>query len=300
MAQLDCGQCGYFCETYAAAIASGAEASLSRCVPGGKATSRKLKELFAEIGAPAGGESDDSGRGRGAWPDAGNRSGRADRRSVASGSVAACGRDREGYAARRARGGRWRFALSGRRQPRRRRAQLPRSGRARSSSGSAASPETAVQSPDGIERPLFEALSDCCEIRRPSDQAIEVLASRAHRPRGVAHPSGDGRGLSRSRSGQCRFARPARGIPIGAAAAFRTDFGARPAVAAALFDRLVAKDDARRSASRRRRGALSDARAPARRRRLDLSQRPAVAGRNGLGATSIRPTGFACRRPIGR
>ena len=51
MAQLDCGQCGYFCGTYAAAIANGAEASLSRCVPGGKATSRKLKELRAEIGS---------------------------------------------------------------------------------------------------------------------------------------------------------------------------------------------------------------------------------------------------------
>src|SRR5580700_4346612 len=33
--------------------------------------------------------------------------------------------------------------------------------------------------PDGIERPLGEALSQFCEIRRPSDQAIEVLSSRA-------------------------------------------------------------------------------------------------------------------------
>ncbi len=41
-------------------------------------------------------------------------------------------------------------------------------------------PETPVISPDGIERPLFDALSQACEIRRPSDQAIEVLASRAH------------------------------------------------------------------------------------------------------------------------
>jgi sulfite reductase (NADPH) flavoprotein alpha-component len=39
--------------------------------------------------------------------------------------------------------------------------------------------DTPVQSPDGIERPLVEALSEHCEIRRPSDQAIEVLASRA-------------------------------------------------------------------------------------------------------------------------
>lgn len=45
MAQLDCGQCGYLCQTYAEAIASGAETSLVRCVPGGKETARMLKEL---------------------------------------------------------------------------------------------------------------------------------------------------------------------------------------------------------------------------------------------------------------
>jgi sulfite reductase (NADPH) flavoprotein alpha-component len=43
----------------------------------------------------------------------------------------------------------------------------------------AARPNTPVLSPDGVERPLGEALAQFCEIRRPSDQAIEVLASRA-------------------------------------------------------------------------------------------------------------------------
>jgi sulfite reductase (NADPH) flavoprotein alpha-component len=42
-----------------------------------------------------------------------------------------------------------------------------------------AKPDTPVLSPDGIERPLAEALLEACEIRQPSDQAIEVLASRA-------------------------------------------------------------------------------------------------------------------------
>jgi sulfite reductase (NADPH) flavoprotein alpha-component len=51
MAQLDCGQCSYLCQSYAEAIASGAEKSLSRCVPGGKETARALKALLAE--APA-------------------------------------------------------------------------------------------------------------------------------------------------------------------------------------------------------------------------------------------------------
>ena len=35
-------------------------------------------------------------------------------------------------------------------------------------------------SPDGVERPLGHALAQFCEIRLPSDQAIEVLSSRAH------------------------------------------------------------------------------------------------------------------------
>src|ERR1700674_788460 len=47
MGQLDCGQCGYLCRSYAEAIARGEEKSLGKCVPGGKETSRMLKELMA-------------------------------------------------------------------------------------------------------------------------------------------------------------------------------------------------------------------------------------------------------------
>ena len=47
MAQLDCGQCGYLCQTYAAAIADGSEKSLKKCIPGAKPTMTKLKELTA-------------------------------------------------------------------------------------------------------------------------------------------------------------------------------------------------------------------------------------------------------------
>ena len=47
MGQLDCGQCGYLCQTYAEAIARGEEKSLTRCVPGGKETAHMLKELIA-------------------------------------------------------------------------------------------------------------------------------------------------------------------------------------------------------------------------------------------------------------
>lgn len=47
MAQLDCGQCGYVCKTYAAALASGAESSAALCVPGGKETQKAIKAMLA-------------------------------------------------------------------------------------------------------------------------------------------------------------------------------------------------------------------------------------------------------------
>ena len=48
MGQLDCGQCGYLCQSYAEALADGRETSSSLCVPGAKATARLLKQLLAE------------------------------------------------------------------------------------------------------------------------------------------------------------------------------------------------------------------------------------------------------------
>ncbi|MEP9349035.1 sulfite reductase subunit alpha [Xanthobacter sp. KR7-225] len=53
MAQQDCGQCGYVCETYAAAIAAGAEPKLNLCAPGGKETLRALKQLTEGAATPA-------------------------------------------------------------------------------------------------------------------------------------------------------------------------------------------------------------------------------------------------------
>ncbi|MFD1330853.1 sulfite reductase subunit alpha [Methylopila musalis] len=53
MAQQDCGQCGYLCDTYADALAKGEEKKLNLCVPGGKETSRMLKRLAEELGGAA-------------------------------------------------------------------------------------------------------------------------------------------------------------------------------------------------------------------------------------------------------
>ncbi len=47
MAQLDCGQCGYLCQTYAEALAEGRETSSGLCVPGGKPTMKAVKALLA-------------------------------------------------------------------------------------------------------------------------------------------------------------------------------------------------------------------------------------------------------------
>jgi sulfite reductase (NADPH) flavoprotein alpha-component len=52
MAQQDCGQCGYNCKDYSAAIFAKTEERLNLCVPGGKETARMLKELYRELDAP--------------------------------------------------------------------------------------------------------------------------------------------------------------------------------------------------------------------------------------------------------
>ena len=46
MAQQDCGQCGYNCKDYADALFAKSEKRLNLCVPGGKETSRMLKQLY--------------------------------------------------------------------------------------------------------------------------------------------------------------------------------------------------------------------------------------------------------------
>jgi sulfite reductase (NADPH) flavoprotein alpha-component len=49
MAQQDCGQCGYNCNDYSAALADGKEPRLNLCTPGGKETARMLKQLYEEL-----------------------------------------------------------------------------------------------------------------------------------------------------------------------------------------------------------------------------------------------------------
>jgi sulfite reductase (NADPH) flavoprotein alpha-component len=173
MAQLDCGQCGYLCQTYAEAIASGAETSLTRCVPGGKATSRALRELLeqkpsAAAAAPA--------------PPAAAPAAAASRVPVPARFTAAQKLNREG-SDKDTRHVVFGLAQSGLAYqvgdslgvhaancPQLVAAVVDRLG-ARGSDD--------VDCPDGTRRSLAEALGLVCDIGRPSDAAVEVLASRA-------------------------------------------------------------------------------------------------------------------------
>jgi sulfite reductase (NADPH) flavoprotein alpha-component len=177
MAQFDCGQCGYLCESYAAAISAGNETSLGRCIPGGKATSRALKELLAEIAGPGAPKAPaivasaaaPVPAARDAPPQFAvglreatplHRAGaEKDTRHVVLETV-----DQEiAYLPGDS------LAIVARNCPDLVASIIERLG---------VPLDTPVGAPDGVERPLVTALGDCCEIRRPSDRAIEVLASR--------------------------------------------------------------------------------------------------------------------------
>src|SRR4030095_11750408 len=71
MAQQDCGQCGYTCETYANEIVQHAEERLNLCVPGGKDTARMLKKLIEEMGGRGNEPDEEQGKAARASPTGG-------------------------------------------------------------------------------------------------------------------------------------------------------------------------------------------------------------------------------------
>ena len=174
MAQLDCGQCGYLCRSYAEAIASGAESSLVRCVPGGKETARALKEVLEQPATvPASPASPASpppamrpstrapAPARFAAALKLNRDGsEKDTRHVVF-RIAGSGLDYEVGDS---------FGVHAANCPDLVAAVIERLG---------ARGTDEVDCPDGTRRRLDEALRLVCDIGRPSDTAVEVLASRA-------------------------------------------------------------------------------------------------------------------------
>ncbi|MGH7013334.1 MAG: sulfite reductase subunit alpha [Stellaceae bacterium] len=179
MAQQDCGQCGYLCRSYAAAIADGTEKALIRCVPGGKETARKLKELLETGGAPApatvpaapaaatvaptaSGLATVAAQFRGARPL--NRADSAkDTRQVVLNLYGSGLRYQTGDS----------LGVMPTNCPESVAAIVAALG---------ADPNAEVDAPSGAHLPLCEALSRACDIGRPSDEAVEVLASRARDP----------------------------------------------------------------------------------------------------------------------
>jgi sulfite reductase (NADPH) flavoprotein alpha-component len=174
MAQQDCGQCGYLCRTYAEAIADGRETSLSKCVPGGKATTLALKELASQstvsastapAAAPPAGTSPATRSSkaiallRQAAPL--NREGsEKDTRHVVLDIDGTMTRYRVGDS----------LGILASNGPELVEAIIRRLG---------GSDGEEVECADGTRRSLADALTTVCDVGRPSDQSIEVLASRA-------------------------------------------------------------------------------------------------------------------------
>ena len=177
MAQQDCGQCGYLCKTYAAAIAAGAEATLNKCVPGGKATARMVKEVLEFGAAPA------------VVPAV----------AVAAAAFAApATKSPQGSALAYLRAATPLNRAPSAKDTRQVVFDIAESGLSYDVGDAlgvhaANCPETVtaiieclggkpnddVTAPDGTMRSLHDALMQACEIAKPSDEAIEVLASRA-------------------------------------------------------------------------------------------------------------------------
>ncbi|HEV2264591.1 MAG TPA: sulfite reductase subunit alpha [Stellaceae bacterium] len=179
MAQQDCGQCGYLCRSYATAIADGKEKALTRCVPGGKETARKLKELLETGGAPApatipaapaaaavapapAGPVTVAAQFRSAQPL--NRAGSVkDTRQVVLNLYGSGLRYQTGDS----------IGIMPTNCPTTVAAIIEALG---------ADPNAEVDTAGGTRLPLHDALSSACDIGRPSDEVVEVLASRARDP----------------------------------------------------------------------------------------------------------------------
>jgi sulfite reductase (NADPH) flavoprotein alpha-component len=179
MAQQDCGQCSYLCKTYAEAIASGAEKTLNRCVPGGKATARMVKEVLelaalpaaasaapiTAAAAPTAAPAAEPAKGSVlAYLQAANPLNRApsskDTRQVVF-DIAKTGLSYDVGDALGVHAANCSETVS---------AIIDCLG---------AKPHDDVTGPDGAMHSLYDALIQACDIGKPSDEAIEVLASRA-------------------------------------------------------------------------------------------------------------------------
>ncbi len=173
MAQLDCGSCGYVCQTYAEAIASGAEKNLTLCSPGGKETKQMIKLLLKDGTEAVNGAS----RSKAVEKVSGfNRQNPFSARLIESRRLNKAGSTKDvrhvvidlGGSALKYEVG---DALG---------VYPVNCGELAAAivAKMGAEPTTRVRSPLGVDKPLIDALiHDCC-LRDPSDELLELLASR--------------------------------------------------------------------------------------------------------------------------
>ena len=175
MGQLDCGQCGYLCQTYADALAEGREASPSLCVPGAKATTRMVKQLLAEAPAPVAPVATASGPAKPIGRDV---------RVLSAAPLIAPGSSKDvrhvviqlGESGLIYEPGDS-IGLITRNDPALVQACLTALG---------ATGDEMVTGPDGVERSLRETFTAAADIARPLDRTTDLLAMSAKHPRQAA------------------------------------------------------------------------------------------------------------------
>lgn len=185
MAQLDCGSCGYICQTYAEAIASGTEKNLTLCSPGGKETKQMIKLLLKDGTEAGNGTSNGTNNGT----NHGTSSTKPAEKRI--------GFNRQNPFSARLLESRPLNKVGSTKDVRHVVVDLNGSGlkyevgdalgvfpvncaelAAAIVSKMGAEPTTRVQSPLGVDKPLTEALMHDCCLRDPSDELLELLASR--------------------------------------------------------------------------------------------------------------------------
>ncbi|HBJ36700.1 MAG TPA: sulfite reductase subunit alpha [Planctomycetaceae bacterium] len=177
MAQLDCGSCGYVCQSYAEAIASGDEKNLTLCSPGGKETKQMIKLLLKDGTEASNGKSNGTSSSTAVEKVSGfNRQNPWSARLIESRPLNKAGSTKDvrhvvidlsgsglKYEVGDALGvypvncGELAAAI------------VAKMG---------AEPTTRVRSPLGVDKPLIDALMHDCCLRDPSDELLELLASR--------------------------------------------------------------------------------------------------------------------------
>ena len=189
MAQLDCGSCGYLCQSYSEAIASGDEKNLTLCSPGGKETKQMLKKIMAE--SSTNGESSNGSATNGAATNGAAQNGNA----TQNGNAAQWSRQNP-YSAKLIESRCLNLEGSAK-DVRHVAIDLTGSGlkyevgdalgvfpsncsdlATKIISAMAADSHVTVSTPNGNEKPLLEALCEDCCLKDPTDELIELLIGR--------------------------------------------------------------------------------------------------------------------------